>query len=400
MRKNNLIVGLDIGSAAIKSLAVCPREEGNELEVLSQVSQPCLGIRRGVVVDIEKTIQTINSVLRKTEEESGQKIEEVFVNIGGGHIFSSSSRGTIAVSRADQKISKEDIDRVVEAAQTFSLPPNREILDVFPKEFIVDGEKDIRQAVGMEGVRLEAEILVLGCFTPYFKNLTKAVLDAGVQIGHITPNPLASAKSVLTAQEKELGVLLLDIGAGTTSFCVFKEGVLLSVGVVPIGSFHITKDIATGLETDVETAEKIKLQFGACFLRGAKKIKIKEVVSGELLSFSQKKLGQIIDARVEEIFEQVQKELKKMSSAKLPGGIVVTGGGANLSNIKEFARKSLKMTARLGFPQGFFPAQKDLQLACVAGLTLIGREMMAEEAESWFNIVLQFLKKIFKIFVP
>ena len=404
MSKNHLIVGLDIGSAAIKSLAASPGQENSALEILSQVSEKCLAVRRGVVVDVDETAQVISSVLKKTEKECNQKIEEVFINIGGSHLFSTNSHGTVAVSRADQKISDEDIDRVIQAAQTFSLPANREILNVFPKGFIVDGEKDIRHAIDMEGVRLETEILVLGYFVPYMKNLTKAVLNAGFNVAHIVASPLASARATLSPQEKELGVLLLDIGAGTTGFSVYSENVLLTAGVIPIGSFHITKDIATGLETDIETAEKIKLEYGSCLLKGAKKIKVKEDASGEILVFSQKRLGQIIDARVLEILNQAQKELKKINQVKLPGGAILCGGGANLNKIKDFAKKNLKMTCQLAKIKGFYPQQKNLNLACVSGLVLTSKDLSDEDnpslAQTAFQKIKKLLKRILRSFVP
>jgi len=392
MAKNKFITGLDIGSSTIKSLTVFPRPESLDFEVLSCLSEPCFGVRRGVVVDADKVSEVVTSLIGKSEQESGHKIEEVFINLGGGHIFSTDSRGTVAVSRADQKISEEDIERVIQAAQTFSLPPNREILEVFPKEFIVDGEKGIREAIGMEGVRLETVILVLGYFTPYFKNLTKAVLGAGLQIAHVIANPLASATAILTPREKELGVLLLDIGAGTSSFCAFKEGVLVTAGIVPIGSFHITKDIASGLQTDIDTAEKIKLQFGSCLIKSQKKIKTKESVSGEPLIFSSSQLGKIIDARVLEIIQQVQKELKKASCLKLPGGAVLAGGGAKLPKVKEFVKKNLKLACKMGSPKKLFPKQSDPQLACVAGLALKGGEFLKEEG----SFASGFLEKINK----
>jgi len=398
MVKSQVVCGLDIGTSSIKSLVVAPKLESAEFEVLSQISQPSFGIRRGVVIDPEKVSQIISSVLEKSENETAQPIKEVFINIGGSHIFTTFSHGTIAVSRADQKISKEDIERVIQAAQTFPLPPNREILEVFPKEFIVDGEKGIREALGMEGVRLESEIMVLGCFSPYLKNLQKAVLEADYSVADIICNPLNSAKAVLSPKEKELGVLLLDIGAGTTSFCVILEGSLLHLGVIPIGSGHITNDIAIGLKTDIETAERIKVQFGSCSLAGGKKIKIKEGASGEGFSFSQKNLGKIIDSRVSEIFDQVQKELKKLSLPKLPAGIVLAGGGAKLLKIKESAKKSFKLPCRIGKIAGFFPEIKDPQLACACGLVLGAKESF--EHESSTNGIVQKIKRILKNFIP
>lgn len=399
MPRNNIITALDIGSSSIKSLIVVPKKEGSGFEILSQISEPSFGVRRGVVIDTEKVSAIIASVLGKAENEIGQKIKDVFVNIGGSHLFSTFSHGTIAVSRADQRISREDIERVLEAAQTFSLPQNREILEIFPKEFIVDGEKGIREALGMEGVRLEAEILVLGCFSPYLRNLENAVLEADYQIADIICNPLSSAQVVLSSKEKELGVLLLDIGAGTTSFCVFQEQSLLCLGVIPIGSSHITNDIAIGLKTDVDTAERIKLQFGSCLLGGAKKIKIKERATGESLVFSQKALGKIIDARVLEIFNLVQKELKKFSLPKLPAGIALCGGGTKLPKIKEMAKKSFKLSCKLGKVSGFSPKIEDSQLTSVCGLVYQAGKSLEQE-KSLSQGIFQKIKGVLKNFIP
>lgn len=406
MAKSNIITGLDIGSSSIKLIVVSPKAGTSKFEILSQISEPSFGVRRGVVINPEKVSQTISKILEKAEAEIGQKIDDVFINIGGSHIFTTSSHGTIAVSRADQKISREDVERVLQEAQTFSLPSNKEILKVFPKEFIVDGERGIKDVSGMEGVkgvRLETEILVLGCFAPFLKNLQKAVLEADCQISDIVCNPLGSAQAVLSPQEKELGVLLVEVGAGTTSFCVFSEGSLLALGIIPIGSEHITHDIAMGLKTDVQTAERIKLQFGSCFLKGGKQIKLKEKDSGESLVFSQKLLGEIVDSRVTEIFEQVQKELKKFSLPKLPAGVVLCGGGAKLPKIKEFAKKSFKLPCKLGKVSGFFPEIQDSQLSCACGLILEGKEDITEEESSTrriFHKIKDFFKKILKLFIP
>jgi cell division protein FtsA len=395
---NHIITALDIGSSSVKVLAVGPKQQSSKLEVLSQVSIPSFGVRRGVVVDVEKASEIVSSALEKVKTEIGQKIKSVFVNIDGSHIFSTFSHGTIAVSRADQKISKEDVERVLQAAQTFSLPQNREILEVFPKEFVVDGEKGIRQAEGLEGVRLEAEILVVGCFSPYLKNLQNAVLEADYQIADILCNPLPSARAVLSPKEKELGVLLLDIGAGTTSFAVFVEQSLLCLGVIPVGSGHVTNDIAIGLKTDVETAENIKLKYGACFLKGAKKLKVKEQSTGETLSFSKKALGKIIDSRVSEIFELIQKDLKKVSFPRLPGGVVLCGGGAKLPKIKEFAKKSFKLSCKIGKISSFFPKIDDPQMTTVCGLALYGAKDLEEETLS--QGIVEKAKSIFKNFIP
>lgn len=403
MAKPSIITGLDIGSSSIKALVVRKKPKGGDLEVLGQGEETSVGIRRGVVIDVPQVAEIISSVLKKVQADSGQKINSVYTNISGAHLYCTSSRGLVSVSRADQKISEEDIARVIEAAQTFSLPSNKEILDVFPKEFIIDGERGIKEPLGLQGVRLEAEVLVLSGFAPYFKNLTQAVLNSGFQINDLVASPLASARAVLTPREKELGVALLDIGAGTTGLCVFEEGTLIHLAIFPIGSGHITNDIAIGLKTDIDTAERIKIEFGSCFLakndKGEKQIKI----SGEEpLVFSKKMLVEIIEARISEIFDQCQKELKKISrQGLLPAGVVLTGGGAKLPKIRELSKKELKLPCRIGLPQGFSPPLEDSRLAAICGLVLEGADLETERRISFSEKGIGAkLKKIFKIFIP
>ncbi|MDI6591709.1 MAG: cell division protein FtsA [Patescibacteria group bacterium] len=408
MAKGRIITGLDLGTATIKILVGLWRKS-KEVEVLAQSEEPSSGIRRGVVINPSEVANLIRTSFKKIQEKINQKIDSVYVNIGGGHIFSTTSRGLVSVSRADQKISSEDVERVLAASQTLSLPPNREILEVFPKEFIVDGEKGIKEVLGMQGVRLEAEVLILCGFTPYLKNLTQAVLDAGLQIADIVISPLASSRACLTPREKELGVALLDIGAGTTSLAVFEEGDLLHMAILPIGSSHITNDIAIFLKSDIDIAERIKLEFGSCLFqspqppktaRGTdKKIRI-EMDSGEPLIFSHKQLIEIIEARVSEIFGEINKELKKISrQGLLPAGVVLTGGGAKLPKIVELAKKELRLPCRIGKPQGFSLLQEDPALALVCGLVLKGVDMERESGFSGKGIGAK-LKRIFKIFIP
>lgn len=406
MPKCSIITGLDVGTSKIKIL-VAKKDAGKEgLKVLSLVQEPAFGIRKGVVINIGETSRIINAAVDKAKSECGQKIDSVFANINGSHIFVSSSHGTVAVSRADQRISEEDIARVMQAAQTFSLPINKEVLDVFPKEFIVDGQRQIKEAFGMQGARLEAEVLVLGAFSPYIKNLTQAVLDSNLQISDIIPSPIAAARACLTSRQKELGVMILDIGAGTTSLAIFQEGLLVHAAVFPIGSFHITNDIAIGLRTDIDIAEDIKIEFGSCFSQGSrKKERIDIPNSEEPLIFSQKKVFDIVEARVLEIFNEVQKELKKIScQGLLPAGIVLTGGGSKLPRIVDLAKKELKLPCRIGKPSGFLDLEEDLSLSTVCGLVLIGAdsEYAANESalKSFGRGVGNKFQKIFKIFIP
>jgi cell division protein FtsA len=405
MAKPSIFTGLDIGTSSIKILVASKESPESELEVLSQLQEKSLGVRKGVVVNFEEVSRIIQVLLNKVREESGQKINSVYVNVGGSHLFSTSSHGTVAVSRADQKVSGEDIERVLQAAQTFSLPSNKEILDVFPKEFIVDGEGGIKEAEGMQGVRLEAEVLAVGGFSPYIKNLTQAVLNSDLQILDVIPSPLASAAAVLSPRQRELGVAVLDIGAGTSGLAVFEEGDLIHLAVFPVGSDNITNDIAIGLKTDVELAEKIKIEFGSCLFQGQdKREKIQS--EEEPLVFSKKMLARIIEARVSEILEEVQKELKKISKqGTLPAGVVLTGGGTRLPKMVELAKKELKLPCRIGKVSGFSNLEEDFNFTTACGL--IKNSLSLEEEKSWAGGGVQVggelkekIKKIFKVFVP
>ena len=408
MPKTNLITGLDIGTSGIKILVVGQKQGASDLEVLYQAKEPSFGVRKGVVVDVEKVSRIVQVILNKIKTETGFKINSVYANISGSHIFATSSRGLVSVSRADQRVSEEDVGRVLQAAQTFSMPSNKEILEVFPKEFIVDGEGGIKEVVGMQGVRLETEVLALGGFSPYKNNLVQAILDSNLQVLDIIPSPLASASAVLSQRQKELGVLLLDIGAGTSELAVFEEGNLIHIAIIPIGSGNITNDIAIGLKTDIDTAEAIKIERGCCIFKGNDKKEKIQTEDEELLCFSQKNLTKIIEARVSEIFDEVQKELKKISKqGMLPSGIVLTGGGAKLPKIVELAKKELKLPCRLGRPAAFSGLEDELAFSTVCGLVLRGADF--GEQEAWQPGKKPFvsgkgigekIKKILKIFIP
>ena len=411
MAKKHITVGLDIGTSAIKALAAAKKPNSEELEVLAQVQAPAFGVRRGVVVGVDKVSQTVTEVLSKLQEEIGQKVEDVYLNISGSHIFSVPSHGTVIVSRADQKISEEDKNRVIQAAQVLPLPSNKKILDAFPKEFIVDNQGQIKEPLDMQGLRLEVEVILLCVFSPYLKNLTNAVLNAGFQISDVAPSAISSSRAVLTPQQKELGVCLLDIGAGTTDMAVYEEGDLVHLAVFPIGSERITNDITVGLKTDVEIAEQIKQEFGTCVLKkgGNKKERIelpRESGEGEPLIFSHKMLLKIIEARASEIFDLVRQELKKVpSKGLLPAGIVLTGGGAKLPKIVELAKKELKLPAKIGLPFGLDGLDDGSSWSTVAGLILKGKDLREEKGgvgsvSSLIKVVAAKIKNFFKIFIP
>jgi len=394
---NPIIAGVDMGTGAIKTLVARKNDESSEFEVLAKIRKNSSGIRKGVITSPEEVGEIISSSLEEAESQINQRIGGVYSNISGSHIFSHISKGLVSVSRADQKISSEDIERVIQAARAFPLSKNKEILEVFPREFIIDGERGIKDPLEMNGIRFEAETLIVGGFSPYIRNATQAIINAGVQLNDMVLSQMASAKATLNPREKELGVALLDIGAGTASLAVFEEGGLIHTVVFPIGSNDITNDIAIGLKTDIDTAEKIKLEFGSCIAgkNDKKKEKIKSLSSSEEVVFSRDFLRKIIEARVCEIFDLVGEELKKISKdGLLPAGIVLTGGGSKINRVSDLAKKTIKLPCRIGEPAGFSPPINDASFVVACGLVIAGDEL--EESEGGDGFGSRIAKKIRK----
>lgn len=361
---------MDVGTHSIKMAVLQQRGEGGDPEILGFGEEISSGVRKGAVVKIEEVTKKIQTLKDRLSAISGQKIREVVVSVGGSHIFCVPSHGIVAVSRADGQISSEDVDRVLQAAQAFSLPSNKDILDVFPQQFMVDEEEQVKEVVGMKGVRLEADVLAVCGFTPYIRNLHEAVLGADLDIRATVPTSLMSSPAVLTPQQKEVGVATLDLGAGTTGLAVYEQGDLIHTAVFPVGSENITNDIAIGLRCEPDIAERIKVGFGSS-QRGKRGERV-EIAEGKFLAVSQKLLRRIIEARVKEIFQLVNKELKQISrQGMLPGGVVLVGGGAKLPKIVEEAKRELKVTVKLGKPQGVVSLQSDPAFLGVIGL-LVG----------------------------
>ena len=407
MAQGNIVTGLDIGTHSIKALVT--QKKGKDWEVLSYAEIPSFGLRKGAVVNIEETSKNVQMIISGVEKDCNRKINSVFVNIGGSHLYVTPSDGIISVSRADQRISKEDVERVLQATRAINIPSNEEVLDVFPREYIIDGQKGIKKPEDLAGIRLEAKVLLLCVFSPYFVNLTQAVLNSKLQINDVVPSPLAAANAVLTPQQKELGVALIDIGSSTTSLAVFEEGELLHLAIFPIGSSNITNDIAIGLKTEVAIAESIKKQHGTCMFaktdkdrkdQARKKIEVFDKSSS--LNFTKKNLVDIIEPRVSEILDLVQKELKKIGRQELlPGGIVLTGGGAKIPKIKELTREMLRLSCEIGIPKGIVGLEDDPALATVAGLALEGVDFGEEPGILGLTKGWGFkCKKWFKNFIP
>lgn len=411
MAKGQIVAGLDIGTNTIKALVIQKRNK--EWEVSSFREIPSFGLRKGAVVNTEEVSKRIQELFLNIEKDCARKINSVFVNINGSHIYTTPSDGIVSVSRANQIISQEDIDRVLQATKAINISQNDEVLDVIPREFIIDDQKGIRNPLNLKGVRLEAKALLLCVFSHYFVNLTQSVLNSKIQINDVIPSPIASSEAVLTPQQKELGVAIVDIGAGTTSLAVFEEGELIHLAVFPIGSANITNDIAIGFKTDIDTAEKIKKQHGLCImpklekkdnklLTDKKKIEISDTASP--LSFSKKDLFNIIEPRVSEIIDLIAKELKKIGKQELlPCGIVLTGGGSKIPKLKDFVKEQLKLPVEIGKVKNILGIEDDTSLTVVAGLALSGTINDADEKENTFGFIKKIflsLKKILKSFIP
>jgi cell division protein FtsA len=357
--KENIIAGLDIGSTAIR-LVVGQKtisEAGENVQILGAVSVPAEGINRGVVNGIDDATSAISSCLEKAERLIGVDIKSVWVGVNGYNLKCENSRGVVAVARSDNEITEDDVERAIEAAQALSVPPNYEILHVIPVKFMVDNQEDITDPVGMTGVRLEVETLIILGLSSQIKNLTKAIYRTGLEIEDLVLSPLAASEVVITKKQKELGSVLINIGAATTSLAVFEEGELLHAAVIPLGSEHITADVAIGLRCPITLADRVKLDYGSADPGQFSKkdeVDIGDLVADEELGdegmiISKKYVAEIIEARVEEIFEKVDEELKKIDrSGMLPAGAFLIGGGAKLRDMIDVAKNKLRLPVCLG----------------------------------------------------
>lgn len=348
--KDEFYTGLDIGSNSIK-VAVA-QEAGGTLQVIGCAEVQSQGVSRGSVVSIEDVVSGLSEALEIVERMTGKPITRVAVGVSGTHITTQESRGVIAVSRADGEVKEDDVDRVIDAAQAVATPPNYDILHVIPLEFAVDNQTAIKDPIGMSGVRLEVLTLIVQALAGEVKNLTKTVYRTGLEIDDLVLSALACSEAILSRRQKELGVALINIGAATTSVGVFEDGYMLHASVIPIGSAHITSDLAIGLRTSIETAEKVKLSVGQT---GVEKVSKRDALSladysddeNEEVALSD--VYKIIDARIEEIFDHVNQKLSLVGRAgRLPAGAVLTGGGSKLPGIVEVAKNHFRLPASLG----------------------------------------------------
>lgn len=347
--QNNCFVGLDIGTSTVRCVIgmVDPLAK-TKLSVIGHGSAKNSGMRKGTVVHVDDVAEAIIQAVTEAERISGQQIHRATVNVNGSHVLGFNSKGVIAISGVNREITPEDRMRVEEAATVVSLPVNREIVQFFAKNYSLDGQTNIKDPVGMQGIRLEVDAHIVTAATPNLRNLTQALDKAEIDATNYTVSSLAAAEAILSRQQKEAGTLVLDIGAGTTNLIIVEDGEVQHVAVIPVGGTNLTNDLAIGLKTDLDVAEKVKIEH-ASLRPDSNKTTVSVKVAKQVYSFNYGDVSMITEARIEEMLEFVQKELTKIKKArKLPGGVVIVGGTANLPGIAEFAREQLQLPARIG----------------------------------------------------
>lgn len=350
MRDQNVhhFIGLDVGTSTVRCVVgMLDPNDNNKLSVIGHGTAPNSGVRKGAVVHVDEVAEAIIHAISETERLSGVTINTGTVNVNGSHVSGMNSHGVIAISAANREITPDDRMRVDEAATVVQFPPNREIIQYFAKSYSLDGQRNIKDPAGMQGIRLEVDAHIVTGATPNIRNLDGALAKAEFIPKNHTISSLASAEATLTRDQKEAGVVVLDIGAGTTNLIIIEDGEVQHVAVMPIGGMHITNDLAIGLKTDLDVAEQVKIEH-ASLIEGRKataNVTVKDIHH----SFPMEEVYMITEARVDELFDYVDKELQRVKkSRKLPGGAVITGGTAKLPGIAEFAREKLQIAARLG----------------------------------------------------
>ncbi|TSC74162.1 MAG: Cell division protein ftsA [Parcubacteria group bacterium Gr01-1014_44] len=385
MARQNIVTGIDVGNSFVKTVIVELNRESLRPRVLGTGVVGSHGLRRGVVIDMDETMRDIGESVKRAENSAGAKVHRAYVSVNGPHIKSQFSRGVIAVSRADAEVSAHDIERAIDAASIVSLPANREIIHVIPKNYLVDGQEHVKNPLGMKGVRLEAEVLIIDGLSPYLRNLAKCFSANDIEVAEMIFAPLASSYAALDKNQKEHGVLSLDLGGGLSTLSFFHEGELVFSSVIPIGSRHITNDLAVALRTSMDVAEEVKLQYGFAGValavqKNNKKdeIDLSDLLEEENFIIPRKNIARVVEARVSEVFDVMQNEMKKIPTARLvPAGVVLTGGAAKLPGLSIFVKERLKLPVRIGhsFPlEGNDNYFSDPSLAVAAGLAIYGIE--------------------------
>lgn len=374
---SNLIVGLDIGTSKVVAIVAEINDE-NEIEIIGLGSCRSRGLKKGVVVNIESTVQTIRSAIQEAELMAGCNIHAVFTGIAGNHIRSLNSHGIVAIR--DNEVTAGDIERVIDAAKAVAIPADQKILHIIPRDFIIDGQEGIKEPIGMSGVRLEAKVHIVTGAVSAAQNIIKCVRRCGLEADDIVLEQLASSYSVLTEDEKDLGVCLVDIGGGTTDLAVFTNGAISHTSVIPIAGDHVTNDIAVALRTPTQNAEEIKVQHACALAQLAnsdESVEVPSVGNRPLRRMSRQTLAEVVEPRYVELFSLVQAELRRSGyERQIVAGIVLTGGSSNMQGVVELAEEVFHMPVRVGTPQyvsGLVELVRNPIYATGVGLLLYGR---------------------------
>ena len=384
--KNSLIVGLDIGTSKVCAVVGEMTERG--MEIIGVGSHPSQGLRKGVVINIESTVDSIKKAVEEAELMAGCEINSVFTGIAGGHIKGFNSHGIVAVK--NKEVTQRDVDRVIDAAKAVAIPMDREVLHILPQEYLIDDQDGIKEPLGMSGVRLEAKVHIVTGAVTSAQNIIKCCNRTGLNVVDMALEPLASAEAVLTPEEKELGVALVDMGGGTTDIALFHDGAVKHTAVLAIGGNHLTSDIAAGLRTPIGEAERIKQRFGyarTSMVTKDERVEVPSVGGRNSRTISRQILCEIIEPRLEEIFQLIRREIAKSGyQGSLASGVVMTGGSTLLPGMIEMAEGIFTMPVRLGVPThvgGLIDVVSSPIYATGVGLVLYG---MKRQEKNFFRI--------------
>jgi cell division protein FtsA len=349
-----VLVAIDVGTSKVCALIGEIGRDGR-LTIIGHGTMPSSGLKKGAVVNIDQTVRSIREAVEKAERLSGWKIDKAFVGVGGAGIESINSKGQVAVTAHTREVSREDIRRAIEVARAVTIPSNREVLHVERRGFVVDGQEGVKDPLGMSALRLEVETHIVTAPATAVQNLMKCVGQAGVKVDELVVNGLASAEAIANETERELGVAIADMGAGTIDLAMFSEGSPFHTSVLPIGGNFVTNDIAIGIKTSLPVAEDLKIQHGSCDLRTVEadeEIAVSNLGEDAGRTLSRLELCQVIEARMRETFELLDAEMKSAGGGVLPAGLLLTGGGSQLSGVAELAREVLDMPVRVVAPTG------------------------------------------------
>lgn len=411
MREPTISVGIDIGNT--KVVTCVGKIDDNTIDVIGVGKSDNQGIRKGVIVDIEETVSAISASLTEAERMAGFAINNATIGISGPFIESEQSRGVIAIARQDGEISQEDVVRVIEAARAIPSKPNREVLHVLPINFIIDGNEVVKDPIGMTGIRLEVIANIITASSNAVKSIIRSAEQAGLENNEMVFSPLAVAKVLLSKRQMDIGAMLVDIGAATTSYAVYEEGELITCGVIPVGSMHITNDIAIGLRTNLDLAETIKIKYGYALpdkIGEKEELDLSKLDKNEDSKVNLRYVAEIIEARLNEIFSLIKDNLVRIEcNTALPAGVIITGGGSKIEGIIEMTKENMRLPAAFGKPiveiSGLIDKLDDPIYSTSIGLMYWGKDRLGTSTALNFDIpginkIVDKFRSTFKNFLP